>query len=43
MEQEYGWNRWRAYDLVTHAGRISLGYYGIGTVAAKIQKKYLYG
>jgi amidase len=41
MEQEYGWNRWRAYDLVTHAGRISLGYYGIGTVAAKIEKKYL--
>ena len=41
MEQEYGWDRWKAYDLLTHVGQVSLGYYGIGTVAAKIQKKYL--
>ena len=41
MEEEYGWNRWRAYDLLTHAGQISVGYYAIGTVAAKISKHYL--
>jgi acetamidase/formamidase len=41
METEYGWNRWRAYDLLTHAGRISVGYYGIGTVATKVAKAYL--
>jgi acetamidase/formamidase len=41
MEEDYGWNRWRAYDILTHVGRISLGYYGIGTVAAKIEKRYL--
>jgi amidase len=41
MEQEYGWDRWKAYDLLTHVGHISLGYYGIGTVAAKIERKYL--
>jgi len=41
MEAEYGWNRWLAYDLLTHVGRISVGYYGIGTVATKIEKKYL--
>ncbi|MEX2121499.1 MAG: acetamidase/formamidase family protein [Pirellulales bacterium] len=41
MEEEYGWQRWKAYDLLTHAGRISVGYYAIGTVAAKIAKRYL--
>ena len=41
MEAEYGWNRWRAYDLLTHAGRVSVGYYDIGTVATKIGKSYL--
>jgi len=41
LESEYGWNRWKAYDLLTHVGRISVGYYGIGTVAAKIEKRYL--
>ena len=41
MEDEYQWNRWRAYDILTHVGRISVGYYGIGTVAAKIDKRYL--
>jgi len=40
MEADYGWNRWRAYDLLTHVGQISVGYYGIGTVAAKIAKIY---
>jgi len=41
MESDYGWDRWRAYDLLTHAGEISVGYYAIGTVAAKIKKTYL--
>ncbi|WP_406695943.1 acetamidase/formamidase family protein [Singulisphaera sp. Ch08] len=43
MEAEYGWDRWRAYDLLTHVGQISVGYYGIGTVAAKVKKRYLQG
>ena len=43
MEADYGWDRWRAYDLLTHAGQISVGYYDIGTVATKISKPYLTG
>ncbi|MFO0888100.1 MAG: acetamidase/formamidase family protein [Isosphaeraceae bacterium] len=43
MEADHGWDRWRAYDILTHVGRISVGYYGIGTVAAKIEKRYLAG
>lgn len=41
MEQEHGWDRWRAYDLLTHVGQTSIGYYAFGTVAAKVAKKYL--
>jgi acetamidase/formamidase len=41
MEQEFGWNRWKAYDLLTHVGQLSVGYYGLGTVAAKINTRYL--
>lgn len=41
MEEEYGWDRWKAYDLLTHVGTISVGYYAFGTVAAKIAKRYL--
>jgi acetamidase/formamidase len=41
MESEYGWDRWKAYDLLTHAGRISVGYYAIGTVGAAVRKDYL--
>jgi acetamidase/formamidase len=43
MEAEHGWDRWRAYDLLTHVGRISVGYYGLGTVAAKVEKRHLAG
>jgi acetamidase/formamidase len=43
MESDFGWDRWRAYDLLTHVGRISVGYYGIGTVAAKVERRYLSG
>ncbi|MCC2671673.1 MAG: putative acetamidase/formamidase [Armatimonadetes bacterium] len=38
LEAEFGWNRWRAYDLLTHAMRISIGYFGSGTVGAKIAR-----
>jgi acetamidase/formamidase len=41
MEDEYDWNRWKAYDLLTHVGRLSIGYYAFGTVAAKVDKVYL--
>lgn len=41
METDYGWDRWKAYDLLTHVGRISVGYYGLGTVAAKIESRYV--
>lgn len=41
MEQDFGWDRWKAYDLLTHVGRISVGYYGIGTVGTKIERQYL--
>ncbi len=40
LEEEYGWNRWRAYDILTHVAAISVGYYGIGTVGVKIAKQY---
>lgn len=43
MEEAYGWNRWRAYDILTHVGELSIGYYAIGTVGAKINKRYLAG
>lgn len=41
MEADYGWDRWKAFDLLTQVGRISVGYYGIGTVATKVAKRYL--
>jgi acetamidase/formamidase len=41
MEHEHGWDRWQAYDLLTHVGRISVGYYANGTVGAKIERRYL--
>jgi acetamidase/formamidase len=40
MEHSYGWNRWRAYDLLTHVGQISIGYYGSGTVGTRIARRY---
>ena len=43
MEEDFRWNRWKAYDLLTHVARLSIGYYGIGTVAAKVEKRYLPG
>jgi len=40
LEAEYGWNRWRAYDLLTHVMQLSIGYFGSGTVGAKIALEY---
>jgi acetamidase/formamidase len=41
LESEWGWDRWLAYDLLTHVGQISVGYHGIGTVLAKVERRYL--
>lgn len=41
MEQDFGWNRWAAYDLLTHVGQVSVGYYALGTVAAKVALRYV--
>ncbi len=41
MEADYGWDRWKAYDLLTHVARTSIGYYAIGTVGVKVSKRYL--
>ena len=41
LEADYGWDRWRAYDLLTHVARHSIGYYALGTVAVKVGKEYL--
>jgi len=41
MESDYQWDRWQAFDLLTHAGRISIGYYASGAVAVKVEKRYL--
>lgn len=41
LEAEFGWNRWEAYDLLTHVGQISVGHYASGTVGAKVSRKYV--
>lgn len=41
MEEEYGISRWDGYSLCTQVGRISVGYYLIGTVAARIRTEYV--
>jgi amidase len=41
LEADFGWNRWDAYDLLTHVGQISVGYYGSGTVGAKVARTYI--
>ncbi len=38
LEAEYGWNRWRAYDLLTHTARVSLGYLASGTVGVAVAR-----
>lgn len=39
--EELGMNRWDAYSLCTQVGEISVGYFLIGTVAAKIRLEYV--
>lgn len=41
LEADYGIPRWKGFDLLTHTGRVSIGYYAIGTVGAKIERRYL--
>ena len=41
MEADFGWNRWKAYDLLTHVGEISVGYYDGGSIAAKVRREFL--
>jgi acetamidase/formamidase len=43
MEEDFGWDRWRAFDLLTHVARMSVGYFATGTVGVKIAKRYLAG
>jgi len=43
LENDYGFYRWDAYNLLTQVGRLSVGYFGIGTVAVKFPKQYLLG
>ena len=39
LEADYAWNRWEAYSLLTQVGRLSVGYFGAGTVAAALEKQ----
>jgi len=41
MEQEYGVPRWDGVNLCTQVGSISMGFFLLGTVAAKIQVEYV--
>lgn len=41
MEAEFGWNRWDAYDLLTHTARISIGYYGSGCVGVRVEREFV--
>jgi amidase len=41
MEDEYGIPRWEGFNLCTQVGSISVGYFAIGTVAAKIGMEYV--
>ena len=41
MEEDYGISRWDGYNLCTHVCTTSIGYFAIGTVAAKIRMEYV--
>jgi acetamidase/formamidase len=41
LESEFGIDRWQAYSLLTQVGRLSMGYFQLGVVAAKISRRYL--
>jgi acetamidase/formamidase len=40
LERDFGWNRFEAYSLATQVGRLSIGYFRFGVVAAKIERVY---
>jgi len=41
MEKDYKIPRWAGYNLCTHVGTISVGFLKLGTIGAKIEKRYL--
>jgi amidase len=41
LEEDYGWNRWEAYSLLTQVGRLSLGFTFNGIAAARVSKEYV--
>ncbi len=41
MEEDYGIPRWDGFNLCTHVGTISVGYFAIGTVATQIRMEYI--
>ena len=41
MEEDYGIQRWDGFNLCTHVGTISVGYFAIGTVATQIRMEYI--
>jgi acetamidase/formamidase len=41
LECEFDWNRWEAYDLLTHVGELSIGHHAVGAVGAKVNRAYL--
>ena len=43
LEADFGWNRFEAYSLATQVGRLSVGYFRFGVVAAKIDRAYAAG
>jgi acetamidase/formamidase len=43
LEHDYGWNRFEAYSLATQVGRLSVGYFRFGVVAARIARRHVTG
>lgn len=41
LEDDFGLNRFEAYSLSTQVGRLSIGYFRFGVVAAKIERAYV--
>jgi len=43
LEEDYAWNRWEAYSLLTQVGRLSLGHTFNGIAAARVRREYASG
>jgi amidase len=41
LEEDYDWNRWEAYSLLTQVGRLSLGFTFNGIAAARVSNEYV--